>query len=359
MNPTRRDVLRAGAGAVTAGSLAGCLDLLGVDAATDADGYAAFFPLFSFAEAVGGDQLSFEEPVGTGRMGHGWSPPSNLVTEVASTELFIYLDSPEFTWAQDIAETLERDHGDEIAIIDLLDGVEGMLLPVDEDAHDHGGGDDHDEEDGHGDHHDEEGDHEEEEDHNEDDGHDHEGLFYDPHSWLDPVIVQENVDRLAAAFADHDPDNAETYQNNAAAYSERVEAVHQRLQSVVAAADLDVTVLAGHDSFRYLERRYGFALETPTGVSADAEVSQQDVSDLLAVIDDNGIDTVLYDPFEAPAAEYPEMVDVLVENSQATDAEPLTPISGTTEEWDEQGWGWVEQMENLNIPSLEAALNPA
>jgi len=37
----------------------------------------------------------------------------------------------------------------------------------------------------------------------------------------------------------------------------------------------------------------------------------------------------------------------------------LTPVSGTTDQWEENGWGWIEQMEQVNIASLDAALNPA
>lgn len=50
------------------------------------------------------------------------------------------------------------------------------------------------------------------------------------------------------------------------------------------------------------------------------------------------------------------MVEVLLENTDADTYEPLTPVEGTTEEWNEQDWGWIEQMEELNLPSLRAAL---
>ncbi len=50
------------------------------------------------------------------------------------------------------------------------------------------------------------------------------------------------------------------------------------------------------------------------------------------------------------------MVEVLLENTGAENYEPLTPAEGTTAEWTEQEWGWVEQMEAINIPSLRAAL---
>jgi zinc transport system substrate-binding protein len=168
-SPTRREFLSAGAATAALGA-AGCLDAVGLgDEGIDADGYAAFFPLWDFAEHVGGEEMSFSEPVETGRMGHGWNPDATLVPEVASTEVFVYLDTPEFSWAQDVARALERDHPD-VAIIDLFDG---MAASTGADDHDRGG-DDHDES-GH-----EGNDHDHEEDGHEDQsGHDHPGR--DPH----------------------------------------------------------------------------------------------------------------------------------------------------------------------------------
>jgi zinc transport system substrate-binding protein len=36
---------------------------------------------------------------------------------------------------------------------------------------------------------------------------------------------------------------------------------------------------------------------------------------------------------------------------------PLTPIPGQTEEWADNDWGYVEVMENVNLPTLEQALD--
>lgn len=330
MNPTRRQFLGASAATAAFGA-AGCLDAVGLgDDGTDVDGYAAFFPLWDFAEHVGGGEMSFDEPVGTGRMGHGWSPDASLVPEVASTAVFVYLDNPEFSWAQDVARTLERDHP-EVAVVDLFNVGEG------EDNHEEDSHDDH-EEDGH-------------------DGHNHVG--HDPHIWLDPRRAEEMVRTLGEELGEVDPDNQSTFAENAEAFAEEIHGVDERLEAVVEAATLGTAVLVGHNSFQFLANRYGFTLETPVGISPNAAASQEDIGNLLDVIDRRDIDTVLYDPFEAGASgEYPQLVQTVFENSEVEEAEPLTPISGTTEQWKDDDWGWVEQMTEINVPSLEAALNP-
>ena len=460
MTPTRRDVLKAGAGTAALGAFAGCLDVVGIgNNGTETDGYAAFFALHDWAETVGGEETTFENPVGTGRMGHGWSPDADLTPEVASTDLFFYLDTEEFSWAQNLAQNLERDY-DDIRIVNLLSDLEPFMIPLDYDGSDRMPDPDY----GHEYPADSVSDFDvwdlrsqnytgywhrstdhwhqglpnvlvgrttpvgialkdtqerfiplgEEETYRVDayvaggdedavdieiDGRTVEfhgkavgeaqivfeiyrddeliydtnadlatievveeemgdGEFYDPHTWVDPMIVQEMVERIADELAAYDPDNEETYRENAAEFTERVADVDRQFEEMTSSAELDVAIFAGHDSFQYVERRYGFELETPVGVSPDAQASRDDIIGLIETIDENEIETILYDPFEASAGEYPAIVDSILEESSAEYAEPLTPTEGTTEEWEENGWGWVEQMEEINIPSLEQALNP-
>ena len=458
MNYTRRSVLKSGLGAAAIGTSAGCLG----DATTgNARGYASFFALWDWAQQVGGDRFPFENPVDTGRMGHGWSPDGDLVRDIAGTECFLYLDTPEFSWAQDVAAELERDY-DDVRVIDAMEGLEPYLIPFDADPmpepdygpeyapedllfeefdiydrrsneqlgywhveHWHGGvpdvavdaavpigivledeqgrvvplGDD--------------------EPYRVDarlaDGADdgvveiesrgdrvvfhgrsvgrtevvfeiyHEGAvvydtdeepagvdvvestagesdgareFHDPHVWTDPVLAIRTVERIAAELGEIDPEHADEYADNAAAYVERLREIDSQFEALVDDADRKVAVHAGHDSFQYLEQRYGFELQTPVGVTADAAESFDDVSRLIDTIEEHSIDTVLYDPFEAhdPDEDLPQMVEVIFEHTDVEEALPLTPAEGTTSDWQENGWGWVEQMEEINLPSLRAAL---
>lgn len=462
MNKTRRELLKTGAGIATAGALSGCLS--GTDpaeAGEGLEGYAAFFALWDWSEQVVGDVARFENAVDTGEMGHGWSPPGNLVRDIASSDAFVYLDSPEFGWAQDAASQIRQDH-DDVAVIDAMQGMEDELLDwnveTDDDRtpdYDHDFGSDVEIEgfdlyntrtgdqpaDWHIDHwhgglpdvpldgsvslegvfEDDEGrviplgeqgfsfgasveqgpedivriesDGDTVEIHGEETGLTqivfelrHEGdvvwdtsddlapvsvveevegdgatELHDPHIWVDPVLAQDAVDTIAEGLADADPENAETYEENAASYKEELEEVHEEFEMVVDGAELDIGVFVGHNSYQYVEHRYGFDLHTPIGVSPDEQVRSEDVAESIRIVDEHGIDTVLYDPFETtePAGDdIPEEARVILENTDATDAAPLTPAEGSTREWNERGWGWVDHMTEVNIPSLEQALNP-
>ncbi|WP_276253476.1 metal ABC transporter solute-binding protein, Zn/Mn family [Halomontanus rarus] len=353
MNLTRRSVLTGTGAALATGALAGCLDDSGLTSETDGieSGYGAFFTLYDWTEQISGEVAAFENPIPAGEMGHGWEPEGNLARDIASTDAFVYFDIPEFSWSQDIADTLEEDY-DEITVIDGLEGVDLLEWGNESSHEDESDGHDHEDE---NESHEEGGDDHENESHDEhdheDDGHENGHGDVDPHVWVDPVRAKQVVDTITAGLADADPDNAETFEDNAGAYKERLDDLDEQFQNVFDDADHDTVVVAGHDSYAYLEDRYGFEIHTPSGVSPHDTPNSTDIADTIELIDDRGIDTILYDYFGSS-----NLAETIVENSDATTIERISPGEGTTTEWDEQGWGYVEQMEELNVPAFENAV---
>ncbi|WP_254523318.1 metal ABC transporter solute-binding protein, Zn/Mn family [Natrinema caseinilyticum] len=344
MELTRRALVNGGAGAIAAGTLAGCLDEVGTPNGSLDGGYAAFFTLWDWSHLVARDAIEFENPVGTGQSGHGWSPSGDLTREIADAGVFVYFDTPEFRWAQDIATTLESDY-ETVSVIDGLAGLDDQLLDwdheVDGGSHDHGdenGSHDHDSADSH------------------DDSHDHSESSVDPHVWLDPVLAQDVVETISSGLADADPDNAETYEENASAYVEALDALDQQFEELFAAADRRVAVFAGHDSFTYLQERYGFELHTPVGVSPQAEPNQGDISETISLVEEEGIETILYSPFEDRDGQYPPLVNAILRETDG-DAMPITHLSGTLAKWQRKDWGYLEQMQEINVPAFREALD--
>ncbi|ELZ10325.1 metal ABC transporter substrate-binding protein [Natrialba aegyptia] len=361
MELERRTFLAASSGSLAAGALAGCLD----DVARGSDGiesgYAAFFALWDWADTIGGDSVTFENPVGTGEVGHGWEPEADLLAEIAKSDAFVYLDLPEFAWAQEAAATLESDY-ETVAVIDALEGLDDELLAWnhehDSDEHD---GHDHDhehEEDSH-DHATGEGD-DAENDHDHDDGGSHDGHDHgaiDPHAWVDPVLAQRIVTTIADGLADADPDNEETFRENAETYTDRLAELDDEFSTITGEAEHDVAILAGHNSYQYLEHRYDIEVHTPSGVSPQDEPSITDISETIDRIEDHDIDTILYDRFEVTSEdELPPLAETILAESTATNAVPVTSGEGTLRAWQESGWGYVEQMEELNVPAFREAL---
>lgn len=84
---------------------------------------------------------------------------------------------------------------------------------------------------------------------------DHEHAEGNPHVWLDPVLAKQEVENIRDGLISADPTNKETYQANAAAYIQQLEALDkefkERLQKFPSC-----TFVTFHDAYPYLAKQY-------------------------------------------------------------------------------------------------------
>jgi manganese/zinc/iron transport system substrate-binding protein len=108
---------------------------------------------------------------------------------------------------------------------------------------------------------------------------------HDPHVWFD---VSQWID-IAAGVRDRltelDPGHAQVYRENAAAYIEKLEALHREVlrKAELIPADQRILVTA-HDAFNYFGRAYGFQVRGLQGISTATEAGTADVQDLVSFI---------------------------------------------------------------------------
>lgn len=343
MDGTRRRFLKRGAGAIAATSVAGCLDSLGGGApsvGTEGGGEgekgtaaatAAFFTLADFTRNVGGDALAVENAVPTGQHGHGWEPRSDITLEIVERDAFVHLGIEGFQrWADDVAAEIQQNHAEEVALIDIAEGIE--LSEYDN----HGAGhEEHGEAAG--------GAHDEP---------DHERGEYDPHIWVDPVRAQQAVENVRDRLVEIDGDNADAYEENARSYLTELEDLHGRFEEELTGRERDTVVVAGHDSYGYLAERYGFEIHTPQGISPDSKASPSEIAETVDLVESEGIEVILYDYFEGDTLAR----TIVKEAETATSVAALSPAESVTEEWESEGLDYIGQMEGINLPSLREAL---
>ena len=356
---TRRRLM-AGIGVAAAGVGAGCAGGDGAGgesggsstpAPNEPTSYAAFFTLADWSRNVAGDEMSVVNPVPAGEMGHGWEPGSDLLPELARSDAFVYFDSPEFRWAQDVASAVRGDDSADVVLVDALEGVDLLEWNADEGGdrdHQHegheNGDEDHEHEDGHS--HDHEDGHDDQEgDHEDDHGR------YDPHVWLDPVRARTAIDNVAEGFAEADPESADAYARNAEAYESELRDLHETYEAELDGREHDVLVLAAHNSFQYLGDRYGFEIHSPAGASPQGEPDQEAIRETIDLVDRMGVEYVAYDRFQSP-----RLAETIVRESTASDVVGLSPAEGTTPDWEQRGWGYVDQMIEVNLDALTRAL---
>jgi len=74
-----------------------------------------------------------------------------------------------------------------------------------------------------------------------------------PHAWMSVEAAQVYVDNIVAAFAEHDPDNAQTYRDNGEAYKARILAELGPLKEALAAVpEEDRWLVTSEGAFSYL-----------------------------------------------------------------------------------------------------------
>lgn len=164
----------------------------------------------------------------------------------------------------------------------------------DHDDHDHDH-DDHDEakdehhdEDGHDDHAEEEG-HDDHHDH----AHDHDGA--DPHAWLNPHNAATWVGEIAEHLSEIDPANAATYEANAAAAAEELEALEGALKQQLAPY-ADAKFIVFHDAYQYFETATGLQATGALQVSDATPPSAARLAEIQAEIQEHNITCVFSEP---------------------------------------------------------------
>ena len=169
----------------------------------------------------------------------------------------------------------------------------------------------------------------------------------------DPVLAQQGVRTVRDGLIELDAAHESTYRENAADYIEQLDALHEQFRTELADRDRQQVLLAGHDSFHYLGRRYGFEIETPVGLSPNDKPATQDIVAAVDFVDDHEITHVLYDYFDGD-----RIADAIVAESEtATETAMVSAAESTLEAWKNDGYGdYIGQMREINLPAFKAAL---
>ena len=233
---------------------------------------------------------------------------------------------------EDIEHVLHEIEDGHIAGSEGLEEIHHLVSG--EDVHDeHAKEDDHDDHDDH-----EEGGH---------DGHDHDYEF-DPHIWLDPILVKQQVNVIRDGLIQVDPDNKEHYEENARIYNDKLDALDMKIGSALSSCQKD-TIVPYHNAFTYLGERYDIHIMALGGMAPDSEASAAEIAEFVDFVKDNDIKVIFSEELVDP-----RLAEVIAEeaNAQVLLFSPLEALSK-----DEAGTNvsYIDKMED-NLDSLKVAL---
>ena len=222
-----------------------------------------------------------------------------------------------------------------------IEGSEGLEeihhLVSGEDVHDeHAKEDEHDEHDDHDDH--EKGGH---------DGHDHDYEF-DPHIWLDPILVKQQVNVIRDGLIQADPQNKEHYEENARIFNNKMDALDMKIGSALSSCQKD-TIVPYHNAFTYLGERYDIHIMALGGMAPDSEASAAEIAEFVDFVKDNDIKVIFSEELVDP-----RLAEVIAEEANAQ-VMLFSPLEALSPEEVGTNVSYIDKMEQ-NLDSLKVAL---
>jgi zinc transport system substrate-binding protein len=271
------------------------------EASSPLDIVGSFYPLVFVAEQVGGEHVAVDNLTPPGAETHDLELTPLDVVSLLDADLIVYLAG----FAPALDEAIRGAVAEQVfdvtssASLDL-EGEEPESEHHDED--DHGGVD------------------QDEDDHDEDD---HGGV--DPHFWLDPIRLADVADATAARLAEIDPENAESFLQNAAALRFQFDELDNEFQQGLAeCARLDL--VTSHRSFGYLANRYGLNQAGIAGLSPEQEPSAAQLANVSDLVRAEQVLVIYYEKLVDPGVAQ----TIADETGATTDVlDPLETLSET------------------------------
>jgi len=280
---------------------------------------ASFYPLASIAERIGGDLVQVINLTPPGSEPHDFDPSAKDIATLYDARVFMYNGAGLEPWASRIVPELEQ-RG--IYTVEATRGLPLITGIAHEDEEEHG---------------DEELEHAEE--------------AFDPHVWLDPVLVQTQVRNIAEVFGVVDSTNAQVYMQNADAYIEELEQLHQAFTAELASCQRR-DVITSHAAFGYLAKRYNLNMIAIAGFSPDADPSPARLAEISRLVKEKGVTHIFFETLASPK------ISETIARETGVKTLPLNPLEGLTHEEVQQGKSYIS-VQGENLKSLKVALGCA
>lgn len=217
----------------------------------------SFYPLYDFAQKVGGDKVEVENIIEGGEA-HGYEPSAKDIIRIQESDVFIINGAGFEGW---VPKTLNSVKNDKLKVVDTSEGIELH------DAHDHEGHD-HDHE-----------------------GHDHDHGDFDPHIWMNPMNAYQQMKNIKDAFVAVDPENQTYYEDNFKHYGAQFEALNNDFKTQLSDVP-NKEVVVDHTAYGYMLEPYGIEQVAIAGSLLSSEPTAKQVDESIQYIKNQQIKTI-------------------------------------------------------------------
>ena len=222
---------------------------------------ATIFPIYDFANNVGGDKIKVTMLLPPGTDAHHYELRPEDIVKVSKTDIFLFTNFEMEPWSYKIINAADKNTN----MLAIETGSGAVLMPL-----------------------------------NKEEEHDDHASGFDPHIWLDMDNAQKMVDNIAAAFIKKDPRNSDYYLKNAHDYKLKLTALDQRYRNELSSCKTKTILHAGHWAFAYLAKRYNLKYIAAYNVLADAEPSPQKIVALVRQVKTEKVPFIYYEDMINP-----------------------------------------------------------
>ncbi len=214
----------------------------------------SFYPIYSLVKEVSGDKNDVRM-IGSRQGIHSYEPSAADIKAIYDADVFVYHSKILESWAGRLDPNLQ---GSSVKVLEASTRLPLTKVPGLEDMEVGQGID--------------------------------EASLYDPHTWLDPVLVGQEALEIGELLADTDPANADYYRKNAAKLDKAAQALADKYSPIFAKAS-SKTFVTQHTAFSYTAQRFGLQQLGIAGVSEE-EPSPRQLAEIKEFVDSYKVQTI-------------------------------------------------------------------
>lgn len=215
----------------------------------------SFYPVYAMTKAISGD-LNDVRMIQSGSGIHSFEPSANDVAAIYDADVFVYHSHTLETWAGRLEPNLNQSN------IVVLEATKDMEL-----SKVHGL-----------------------EDMEVSDGIDP-ATLYDPHTWTDPQMAADEVERIEKQLSQLDPKHESVYKKNAKRFKEEAKQLTEKYQQKFKNVSNKVFVTQ-HTAFSYLAKRFGLTQLGISGISPEQEPTPRQLKEIKDFIKQYQVKTI-------------------------------------------------------------------
>ncbi|HET9411904.1 MAG TPA: zinc ABC transporter substrate-binding protein [Candidatus Saccharimonadales bacterium] len=257
---------------------------------------ASFYPLYEFAQRVGGEKIEVSNLTPAGVEPHEYEPSPKTLADIQKSQLLLFVGGTLEPWAEKFLPQYGNTAVRVDSNIDTIQTDEGK----------------------------------------------------DPHFWLDPTYAKQIVSTIRDALAKADPANKSYYEYNAALYISELDSLAADFANGLKTCDQRF-IVTSHEAFSYVAKRYSLQVAAIAGLSTESEPDPSKMALITNMVKDKGLKYIFFETLVSP-----RLADTIAQETGAKTA-VFDPIEGLSDENKQQGKNYIS-IQRENLAALRTAL---